>query len=134
MAKNQDVQQELYQEIEEVMASLDGKPVTYELLHKMKYLDCVISEGLRMYPPAVQSDRCCSKPIDLDLGNGKTIHINKGEVIGLPIYNIQHDPDYFPNPEKFDPTRFNEENKSSIVVGSYLPFGIGPRACIGRLV
>lgn len=134
LAKNQEIQQELYQEIEEVMASLQGKPVTYEALHKMKNLDCVISEGLRMYPPAVQSDRSCSKPIDLDLGNGKTLHINKGEVVGLPIYNIQHDPEYFPNPEKFDPTRFNDENKASIVVGSYLPFGMGPRVCIGRLV
>ncbi|XP_037050616.1 probable cytochrome P450 9f2 [Bradysia coprophila] len=131
LAKNQDIQQELFQEIQEVVSSLDGKPITYEALHKMKYLDCVISEGLRMYPPAVQSDRCCSKPIDLDLGNGKTLHVNKGEVIGLPIYNIQHDPDYFPNPETFDPTRFNDENKSSIVAGSYLPFGMGQRACIG---
>lgn len=86
-----------------------------------------------MYPPAVQSDRCCSKPIDLDLGNGKTLHVNKGEVIGLPIYNIHHDAEYFPNPEKFDPTRFNDDNKSSIVAGSYLPFGMGQRACIGRL-
>ncbi|KAJ6629743.1 Cytochrome P450 9e2 [Pseudolycoriella hygida] len=131
LAQNQNIQQELYQEIEDVLASLDGKPVSYEALHKMKYLDCVISEGLRMYPPAVQSDRCCSKPIDLDLGNGKTIHIKKGEVIGLPIYNIHHDPEYFPNPEKFDPTRFNDDNKSSIIVGSYLPFGMGPRVCIG---
>ncbi len=87
-----------------------------------------------MYPPAVQTDRCCSKPIDLDLGNGKTLRVEKGEVIALPIYNIQHDSEYFFNPEKFDPTRFNDENKSSIVVGSYLPFGMGPRVCIGRSV
>lgn len=134
LAKNQDIQEELYQEVLEVLATLGGKPVTYEALHKMKYLDCVISEGLRMYPPAVQTDRSCSKPIDLDLGNGKTLHINKKEVITLPIYNIHHDSDYFPNPENFDPTRFNDENKSSIVAGSYLPFGMGQRACIGRLV
>lgn len=80
-----------------------------------------------MYPPAVQTDRSCSKPIDLDLGNGKTLRINKGEVVGLPIYNIHHDAEYFPYPEKFDPTRFNDENKASIVAGSYLPFGMGPR-------
>lgn len=134
LAKNQDVQQEVYREIHDVLAKMEGKPVTYEALHKMKYLDCVISEGLRLYPPAVQTDRCCSKDIDFDLGNGKTVHIKKGEVIGIPIYNIQHDPDYFPSPEKFQPTRFNDENKSSIVAGSYLPFGMGPRVCIGRLV
>lgn len=134
LAKNQDVQQELYEEIQEVLASLGDEHVTYEALHKMKYLDCVISEGLRAYPPAVQIDRCCSKAIDLDLGNGKTLHIAKGQALAVPIYSIQHDPDYFPNPDKFDPTRFNDENKSSIVSGSYLPFGMGGRVCIGRLV
>ncbi|KAG4071424.1 hypothetical protein HA402_011578 [Bradysia odoriphaga] len=131
LAKNQDVQQELYEEIQEVLTSMDGKPVTYETLHKMKYIDCVISEGLRAYPPAVQIDRFCNKPINLALDNGKSIHITKGQAVAVPVYNVHHDPDYFPNPEKFDPTRFNDENKSSIVVGSYIPFGLGPRACIG---
>lgn len=132
LAQNQQIQQELYEEIQEVLASLGCKSVTYEALHKMKYLDCVISEGLRKYPPAVQIDRCCSKSIDLDLGNGKTLHIEKGQALALPVYNIHHDPDYFPDPEKFDPTRFNDENKSSIIAGSYLPFGLGPRVCIVR--
>lgn len=134
LAKNKDVQQELYDEIHDVLASLNDRQVTYEAIHKMKYLDCVISEGLRAYPPAVQIDRCCSKSIDLALGNGKTIHIAKGQALTVPIYNIHHDPDYFPNPEKFDPTRFNDDNRSLIVAGSYLPFGMGPRVCIGRLV
>lgn len=132
LAMNQDVQQKLYEEIQNVSASLDGKSVTYEALHKMKYLDCVISESLRVYPPAIQIDRCCSKSIDLDLGNGKTLHIEKGEAIAVPIYNIHHDPEYFPEPETFNPTRFSDDNKSSIVAGSYIPFGIGPRVCIGR--
>lgn len=134
LAKHQDFQQKLYEEIREVLASMDGKSVTYETLHKMKYMDCVISEGLRAYPPAVQIDRFCTKTIDLDLGNGKSICIEEGQAIAVPVYNVHHDPEYFPNPEKFDPARFSDENKSSIVAGSYLPFSLGPRACLGRLV
>lgn len=132
LAKNPKVQEELYQEIYEVITSLNGKQVTYEALHKMKFLDMVVCEGLRIQPPAPQIDRCCSKDYTMDLGNGKSIDIKKDDVIFLPYYLLHHDSEYFPNPEEFDPNRFSDENKDSIVTGSYLPFGLGPRACIGR--
>lgn len=125
MSKNPDIQDKLYREIIEVAAALNGKPVTYEALHKMKYLDMVVSEGLRVQPPAPQMDRQCTKDYQMDLGNGKSIAIKKGDIVLLPFYSLHHDAEYFPNPEKFDPSRFSPENKSSIVVGSYLPFGIG---------
>jgi len=131
LAKNPDIQEKLYQEIDEVASALNGKQVTYEALHKMKYLDMVISEGLRIQPPAPQLDRSCTKDYTMDLGNGKSVEIKKGDIIFLPYYVLHHDSEYFPNPEKFDPDRFSDENKDSIVAGSYLPFGMGPRACIG---
>lgn len=49
----------------------------------------------------------------------------------IPAVGIHYDPKYFPNPNKFDPDRFSDENKSSIVPGSYIPFGVSPRNCIG---
>lgn len=49
----------------------------------------------------------------------------------LPVYGLHHDPKHFPNPEKFDPERFSEDNKNNIHKGAYLPFGNGPRACPG---
>jgi len=131
LSKNPDIQEKLYKEISEVTASLNGKPVTYEILHKMKYLDMIVSEGLRFQPPAPQIDRQCTKDYEMDLGNGKLVKIKKGEIVVFPYYSLHHDPTYFPNPEQFDPTRFSSNNKNSIVVGSYLPFGLGPRACIG---
>jgi len=131
LAKNPEVQGELYREISEVREALNGKPVTYEALHKMKFMDMVVSEGLRIQPPAPQMDRTCTKTYNMDLGNGKSFTIQKGEVVFLPFYLLHHDPEYFPNPEKFDPYRFSDDNKDSIVAGSYLPFGLGPRACIG---
>lgn len=131
LAKNPDIQDELYREVSEVSAELNEKQVTYEALHKMKFLDMVVSEALRIQPPAPQIDRHCSKDYTMDLGNGKTVEIKKDDVIFLPFYSLHHDPRYFPNPEEFDPYRFSDENKDSIVTGSYLPFGLGPRACIG---
>lgn len=52
----------------------------------------------------------------------------------FPVYGFHHDSKYFPNPEKFDPERFSDENKHNIIPGTYLPFGIGPRNCIGKKI
>lgn len=133
LALNPDIQQELFKEISDVKEKYNGKPVSYEVLHRMKFLDMVVSEALRKHPPFPQMDRTCTKDYELDLGNGKIIPIKKGELVLLPFYQLHRDPEYWPNPEKFDPYRFSEENKDSIVSGTYLPFGLGPRACIGRL-
>lgn len=91
LSKNPDVQEKLYQEISEVAATLDNKPITYETLLKMKYLDMVVSEGLRFQPPAAQIDRQCTKDYQLDLGNGKTVSVKKGDILLLPFYSLHHD-------------------------------------------
>lgn len=62
----------------------------------------------------------------------KPVHLRKGDLIMVPSIGFHYDPKYFPNPDKFDPERFSDENKSSIVPGTYLPFGNGPRNCIGN--
>lgn len=54
-------------------------------------------------------------------------------MIGIPIFAIQRYPEYFPDPEKFDPERFNDENKHKIRPCSFIPFGSGPRNCIGKI-
>ncbi|XP_044730852.1 cytochrome P450 9e2-like isoform X1 [Chrysoperla carnea] len=131
LALNPDIQERLYSEIND---ALDGNPnaeVTYETLHKMKYLDMIISESLRKWPPAVFIDRECTKPYRLKANNGKEIMIPTDMGIVIPIMGIHRDPKYYPNPEKFDPERFSDENKSKINMNAYLPFGVGPRVCIG---
>lgn len=84
-----------------------------------------------MYPPLPILNRTCVK--DYKLPNSDIV-IEKGTRILLPILAFHHDPEYFPEPNKFDPERFSDENKSKIQPYSYLPFGEGPRNCIGELL
>ncbi|XP_053685851.1 probable cytochrome P450 9f2 [Sabethes cyaneus] len=128
---NRDVQDKLYEEIMETHQSLNGKSLSYDALQKMKYMDMVVSEGLRMWPPLAAIDRLCVRDYALDDGEGLRFTIDKGAGIWFPIHGLHHDPKYYPSPEKFVPERFSDENKSNINLGAYLPFGIGPRNCIG---
>ncbi|KAG4075030.1 hypothetical protein HA402_004576 [Bradysia odoriphaga] len=128
---NPDLQQKLYEEIVETNRQLGGKRINYDELQKMKYLDQVVSETLRKWPPASSVDRVCGRDYVLRVNDSVTVNIEKGSICLLPIYGIHYDPKYFPEPEKFYPERFSDENKRNIVSGSFIPFGLGPRNCIG---
>lgn len=132
LAVNPDVQEKLHQEIEETLKECDGE-VSYEALVKMKYLDMVISETLRKWPPAVGTDRICVNDYVIDPVSGEEtpLVIEKGTSVMIPILGLHYDAKYFPNPDKFDPERFSNENKGNIIPYSYMPFGMGPRNCIG---
>ncbi|XP_053683472.1 probable cytochrome P450 9f2 [Sabethes cyaneus] len=130
LAVNPDVQQKLYEEIVETDKALGGKRLTYDTLQAMKYMDMVVSESLRMWPIAA-IDRLCAQDYQLDDGEGLKFTIDKGTCIWFPVYGIHQDPKYYPNPQKFNPERFSEANKANINLSAYLPFGIGPRNCIG---
>jgi cytochrome P450 family 9 len=132
LALNPEIQQRLYEEILDMNGKLNGDALTYEGVQKMKYLDMVISEGLRKWPPALVTERMCTRDCSLQF-DGKSVEIKKGINIWIPIYALHHDEKYFPMPEKFDPERFSDQNKGGINLGAYLPFGIGPRNCIGKI-
>lgn len=132
LAVNQDVQSKLQKEIDEVLEETNGN-ITYNELLKMKYLDQVVSETLRLYPSAYVLTRICAKNylIPSQKSSEVDLVVDKGTTVLVPVIGIHMDPEYFPNPPKFDPERFSEENKPNIVTGSYIPFGSGPRNCIG---
>ncbi|KAJ9573566.1 hypothetical protein L9F63_009051, partial [Diploptera punctata] len=129
LAVHSDVQTRLQQEIDQTMQESNGK-ITYEAVHSMKYLDMVLSETLRIYPPAGLTDRKRVKTYTLPTEPPYTLH--PGEGLWIPVYALHHDPEYFPDPDKFDPERFSDENKDKIKPFTYLPFGSGPRNCIGN--
>lgn len=60
--------------------------------------------------------------------------LNKGLQVVIPVYAIHNDPEYWPEPEKFIPERFTEDEKHNRPQYAYLPFGAGPRLCIGRVL
>ncbi len=126
LAVNSDVQEKLIQEIDD----LKSEEITYEKIRDMKYMDQFISEALRKWPPASALDRKCLKNYLLEYDN-KSVVIEKDSTVFFPIIGYHFDPKYFPEPEKFDPERFSDENKGNINLDVYLPFGIGPRNCIG---
>lgn len=128
---NPDVQEKLYQEILETKNNLGDGPLTYDVLSKMKYLDMVVSETLRIWNPTVLSDRIVTKPYILKISDGHSIQLKPGDPVTFPTAAIHLDPKYFPNPKKFDPLRFCSENIQNIKSGTYFPFGLGPRNCIG---
>lgn len=129
LAKDSTIQDKLLEEIDETLSRSLNHQVTYESLSEMEYLDQIISETLRIRLPLPLLNRITTKPYripetDITLEVGTRVFIN--------VYGSQMDPQYFPEPEKFDPERFSKPNKSKIPPYVYMPFGEGPRNCIGK--
>ncbi|XP_011706843.1 PREDICTED: cytochrome P450 9e2-like, partial [Wasmannia auropunctata] len=118
-----DIQDRLRLEVQQHLADGNSE-ISYELLSKMTYMDMVISEALRKYPPQIFLDRLCAKKYELSPAQPgcKNVIVEPNNVVLFPVYGIHHDPKYFPNPDKFDPERFSEENKDNILPYTYLPF------------
>ena len=132
LSNHPEIQQTLIEEVDEMLKRLEGRSISYEELNQMRFLDMVVNETLRVRPAFRATGRNCSKDYNLkDEETGKVYKIKKRTALLIPIKSIHMDPKYFPNPEKFDPYRFSDENKDKIQSGSFMPFGIGPRICIG---
>jgi cytochrome P450 family 6 len=84
---------------------------------------------MRKYPIAGVLSRECTKPYKLP---DSDVHIEVGNLVAIPVHALHYDPKYYPNPEVFDPDRFTEEGKKTRPQFTYLPFGEGPRQCIGK--
>jgi len=103
--------------------------VTYEAINKLKYLDAVIKEALRIFSASIL-ERVCDKLYKLPpaLPGEKPFTIHKGMIIWIPLYAIHHDEKYYDDPKEFRPERFLDNSNSS----SYFPFGLGPKMCLGK--
>ncbi|XP_026830563.1 uncharacterized protein LOC105277280 [Ooceraea biroi] len=131
IAANSDVQKKLQEEIDQVVKESNGE-VTYETINRLEYLNAVINEGLRLYPPVVFLERLCAKTYELPptLPGEKPFIMKKGMTIWIPVFALHRDEKYYDEPEKFRPERFlNNAYHNSLY---YLPFGSGPRMCIAN--
>lgn len=127
LALQPDIQNTLRKEIVEALDQ-SGEKITYDTIMSLPYLDMVISEILRMYPPLGYINRMPNKTYKVP---NHDLVIEKGTPVYFPMLGLHYDSEYFPNPNKFDPERFSEENKRNIPSCVYFPFGEGPHACIG---
>ncbi|XP_029053439.2 cytochrome P450 6a2-like [Osmia bicornis bicornis] len=127
LAVNEDIQNKLREEIMEY-CSKDKGELKYETVKEMEYLDKVFKETLRMYPPGSLLFRNATSNYTFD---GTTVSIPKGTTIWIPVFGLQRNSDIYPNPDSFDPERFNEDAVAARHPMHYLPFGDGPRKCFG---
>lgn len=127
LALNPDIQERAREEVNRILALHNGQ-LTYEAIQEMTYLEQVINESLRKYPPGSNLLRCLTK--DYKIENTDVV-LEKGNFILVPILAIHHDSDIYPDPLRFDPDRFTSAEIGKRHHMSFLPFGEGPRICIG---
>lgn len=127
LACNPEIQDRARNHTNEVLEKHKGE-LSYEAFLDMKYLDQVINETLRKHPPVGALLRETSKDYKIP---GTQFTLEKDTTVFIPIYAIHHDPEFYPNPSKFNPDNFTEESIRSRPSVAFLPFGEGPRICIG---
>ncbi len=126
MAAHPEVAQRAAREVDEV---LGGREPTYADVAKLAYLGQTLKETMRLRPPAAGLiTREASE--DVEIGGWR---VPRGAMLRITPYAVHHDPRWFPDPERFDPDRFAPGRVEQMPRGAYLPFGIGPRVCIGSM-
>ena len=124
LAKHPEIEERLHTEIDEV---LGGRAAGFEDVSKLQYTPKVFQEAMRLYPPAWMLSRTAVE--DDEIG-GHSIPVG-AEILLLTAFT-QRRPDYWPNPDGFDPENFSPENVGARPRFAYFPFGGGPRQCIGN--
>ncbi|XP_011172155.1 cytochrome P450 9e2 isoform X2 [Solenopsis invicta] len=130
LASYLEVQEKLREEVMSVLEKHDGK-ITYEGLREMTYMDQVCNESLRLLPAGVPIKKRCTEEFELKGSDGLVCRVKPGMEILIPAQALHTDPEYWKDPENFDPERFRPDRKHNIVKFTFLPFGEGPRMCVG---
>ncbi|KAM4734352.1 thromboxane-A synthase [Anableps anableps] len=124
LAVNPECQRQVQEEVDDFFTRHDSPD--YSNVQELKYLDMVVCEALRLYPPGFRFAR----EIDHDCEvNGQVLP--KGATLEIPAGFLHYDPEHWPEPGRFIPERFTPEAKASRHPFVYLPFGAGPRNCVG---
>lgn len=124
LAVNPHIQKKLRNQISQRYSANDI--LTLDGIASITYLDMVVAESLRLYPPVYIYERNTNTEAMI---NGYVFPKNIGVII--PVYTVHRDPEYWPEPDQFNPERFEFDSHSKRLSCSYIPFGSGPRTCIG---
>ncbi|XP_078048896.1 cytochrome P450 9e2-like [Augochlora pura] len=130
LARYPEVQEKVREEIRATLAKNDGV-LTYDSLREFKYMEQVMSESERRYNVLAFLRKVCTNECELVGSDGLSANMKPGMEVYIPITAIHRDPQYWSNPEEFDPDRFSDERKHEIEKMTFLPFGEGPRMCVG---
>ncbi|GFQ78082.1 cytochrome P450 4V2 [Trichonephila clavata] len=127
LGKNPEIQQRVREELDEIFGDDMDRSIGREDLTRLKYLECVIKEALRLYPSAPFIARECKESFTV-----LDHTVPSGGLCVILICELHQDPESFPEPEKFIPERFFPGNSVGRHPYAYVPFSAGPRNCIGQ--
>lgn len=123
LCQHPDIYEQVRQEVDSV---LQGRTPGYTDLARLPYCLQVLKESMRLYPPAYGFSRRALKEVEID-----GYLVPKNWIVLLAPYTLHRREEFFPQPETFDPTRFTPEREKLLPRYAYMPFGAGPRICIG---
>jgi len=125
LAKNQDVQTKAREEVFKILGK--NKTPNWDDLNKLDYIHMILKEILRLWAPSIGIVKTTKNPTKI-LG----YNIPVGTFTLLSIFNVHRNPDVWPNPNKFDPERFTQDNSQNRHPYAWIPFSAGPKSCIGN--
>lgn len=130
LGQHKDIQEKVFKEVKNVFGSDKNEPITSQQLQELTYLDLVIKESMRLYPPIPAVARYIEEDISLDDGR----IIPAGSSLALTLFVAFRNPTIFPEPNEFIPDRFDPNGgvSSTIDPMAFIPFSSGPRNCIGQ--
>ncbi|XP_075979970.1 cytochrome P450 6a9-like [Anticarsia gemmatalis] len=126
LSNNPKILTKLHKEIDGIFGTF-REELSYNDVEKLQYLDMVVSESLRKYPPIGFLQRLCTKDTVLP----SKVNVEKDTAVVIPVFAIHRDEKYYPQADVFDPERFSPRNVQSLPKFTYLSFGEGNRVCIG---
>ncbi|XP_059848107.1 ultra-long-chain fatty acid omega-hydroxylase isoform X3 [Hypanus sabinus] len=128
LARHPEYQSQCREEIELLLKERDVEELEWDDLSQMPFTTMCIKESLRLHPPVTTVARCCTE--DIKLPDARVIP--KGNTCLISIYGTHHNPVVWPDPEVYNPLRFDSENADKRAPYAFIPFSAGPRNCIGQ--
>lgn len=122
---NPEAQEKAFHELTRVVG--DRNHITYEDLHRLKYLEASVLETSRLYPLAPMVQRTCTRETEV-----AGIPLRPGDSVDIPLVTLHRDPRYFSRPDDFLPERFMKDGDVSSELTAFLSFGDGPKNCLGK--